>query len=120
MRKIKFGRFLRFGWSCFFQCKVLPILVLMGPRLFLSIFIFPLGIFFYAGFNRSKVSKNFFVIFSFFYILLFPPDLVIIIESMISVTSIILTIICNIIILNIDIAVVTILEFIFFCSICCY
>ena len=117
MRKIKFGRFLSFGWSCFFHCKVLPILVLMGPRLFLSIFIFPLWIFFYAGFDWLKVSKIFFVIFFFFSILLFPPDLVIIIDSINTVTSIIVIIICTIIIFTIDIALVTILAFIFFCAI---
>ena len=120
MRKIKFGRFLSFGWSCFLYCKVLPILVLMGPRLFVSIFIFPLRIIFYPGFDWLKVSKNFFVIFFFFSILLFPPDLVIIIDSINTVTSIIVIIICTIIIFTIDIAVVTISEFIFFCSICYY
>ena len=101
-------------------CKVLPILVLMGPRLFLSVFIFPLRIIFYPGFDWLKVSKNFSFIFFFFSILLFPPDLVIIIDSINTVNSIIVIIICTIIIFTIDIAVVTIVAFIFFCSICYY
>ena len=54
MRKINFGRFLRFGWSCFFRGMVLPILVMLGPRLFLYIFIFWIEIFF----TRDSIDRR--------------------------------------------------------------